>query len=167
MTKSVDDFVDVFGRMRPNHALAQEKFKKLYPKLKVQKLPLLEDTDTVVFKASDANVFGTHTLLVRGSQQVSKEGLERIYQATRKLFASKPVCYEKKNDNRSSTPALHLGIWKIYRSQVTLTKATVDQTAETIERMDVLFRCLQTYIVPKLVRILETYFPEQWEEQKK
>lgn len=73
------------------------------------------------------------------------------------------VNFPNPDKNRSSTPALHLGIWEIYLNLPKVTIDTRKQNEAVLEAMDHLFALLKRHVVWKVKNLMRRFYPWQLE----
>ena len=78
-----------------------------------------------------------------------------------------PVYFAKKADPRSSTLALHLGVWQFTSARAKVTRESREQASHTIKAMDELLQFIKINIIPKINNRLAYDFPEQWKRALK
>jgi len=83
-------------------------------------------------------------------------------------FIDSPVKFEeKKKENRSSSPALHLGVWEITSSTPYITSQSKHQHPTAIVCMDNFLLLVKEFVGPKIRRLLDLHSPRTLERQMK
>jgi hypothetical protein len=77
------------------------------------------------------------------------------------------VKFPKSDKSRSSTPALHLGIWQRYRNKPYISSDTREQTPLAIAKMDDFLSLIIKYISPRILDFLRDEFPETYKWNQK
>ena len=72
---------------------------------------------------------------------------------------------KKKKENRSSSPALHLGVWEISASTPYITSESKNQQPNTIVSMDNFLFLVKEFIAPKILRLLHLHSPQTLQRQ--
>ncbi|KAJ3838496.1 hypothetical protein F5878DRAFT_661131 [Lentinula raphanica] len=86
------------------------------------------------------------------------------------LMQEKGLKYSRKRgeSNRSATPAIHAGIWEKFAREPRLTAETWKmQNREVKKLMAQLIGILSSKVAPRMAALLQTYYPEVWERQKR
>ncbi|KAJ7263254.1 hypothetical protein B0H12DRAFT_298331 [Mycena haematopus] len=102
---------------------------------------------------------------------ISSRAQFRLLEAWDRVQALKPV-YGLRESQRSSSPALHLGVWERYTKEPIVTgdsrqaDAPCDRRQELVEALHDLCGVIKQFVIPRLRAILEWYYPGQewiWE----
>ena len=67
--------------------------------------------------------------------------------------------------NRSSSPALHLGVWELYDEKPRVTSDSRNQSPEVVQAIDDFLLIIQQRIAPRLKNLLKEFCPQQHELQ--
>lgn len=102
-------------------------------------------------------------LVARFDWIVKEDVNERLMNAWDELMKL-GIRFPDADKNRSSTPALHLGVWELYDTNPRLTSDTV-RFSDAIVAMDRFLQIIQEAISPKLHNILAKYYPRQFDRQ--
>ncbi|KAF8160296.1 hypothetical protein BJ912DRAFT_1026541 [Pholiota molesta] len=77
---------------------------------------------------------------------------------------NKGVQFPESDVNRSSSPALHLGVWEVYRSTPCISTNS-PQPEEVIIAMDIFLNLIKKYVAPEISNLLQTHCPIQYARQ--
>ena len=66
---------------------------------------------------------------------------------------------------RSKTPALHLGVWELYRNEPYVTGDSLNQPPDVVQAIDKFLYIIGDRIAPKLTSLLRKFCPKQYELQ--
>jgi hypothetical protein len=77
---------------------------------------------------------------------------------------NKGVQFPESDVNRFSSPALHLGVWEVYRSTPCISTDS-RQPEEVIIAMDIFLNLIKKYIAPEISNLLQTHCPIQYAHQ--
>ncbi|KAG2045680.1 hypothetical protein BDR06DRAFT_965608 [Suillus hirtellus] len=103
-------------------------------------------------------------LAARFEHMITKQGQKEILKAWKGL---KWVGFKHhaREENRSSSPGLHLGVWEVQQSFPKVTRDTRLQSPKTIQAIDRLFVVIGIHVVPKILALLKRYAPKQLDRQ--
>lgn len=75
------------------------------------------------------------------------------------------VKFPSGKENRSSTPALHLGIWEVYSKRPYVSEDSRAQAPGVIAAIDKFLYLIGELIAPKLNNLLKSQYPVQYDRQ--
>jgi hypothetical protein len=126
-------------------------------------------TDTVNAKSRRLVVYNPHfpngpyIWAMRFTKAISLKAQEAVLAAYAALINhGNPKQYTgEKSSNRSTTPALHIGVWELYSSVPRISNDTRKQDSATFALIRKFCDVVKTYIVPELQGYINRYMPEQ------
>ncbi|KAG1720981.1 uncharacterized protein EDB91DRAFT_1256737 [Suillus paluster] len=105
-------------------------------------------------------------MAARFEHVITKPGQKEIVKAWDALqFVGVKHHAGSREANRSSTLALHLGVWEVQQSFPKVTRDTRLQTPEALSAIDRLLLAVGTHVAPKILALLQRYAPKQLDRQ--
>jgi hypothetical protein len=148
--------------------MVKEKVKELYPGMVPRNLPTATEKGRFLIPTPPIirSLLPLHPpYLVARFDRIVKENVnERLMSAWDELMKL-GIRFPDPDGNRSSTPALHLGVWELYGTNPRLTSDTVRFSNDAIVAMDRFLQIIREAISPKLHNILAKYYPRQFDRQ--
>ncbi len=162
---TVEEYPGHFVGGPMNAAKVTETIQNLYPGLITRDLPSV----TTIGRFYIPTPIKRHALhppyLIARFDQVVKQSVnERLIAAWDNLLQA-GIRFPKPHLSRSSTPALHLGIWEAYSKQPFVTSDSRAQSSDVIVAMDKFLYLIRQLIAPKLLNLLKRDYPQQYERQ--
>lgn len=92
---------------------------------------------------------------------ITERAQEEILAAAKNLFNLEDLAYPctKRHESRSTTPALHVGIWQPQNNPVCVSQDSHKQTPAILAQLDTLLGLIKLHILPKLETLLEQTSP--------
>lgn len=106
-------------------------------------------------------------LMLRFDNVLSIAGQKRIFQAWLDLQSLNPKHHIAREMSRSTTPALHVGIWEMSSATPYVTRETVKQTEEVIIALDRLLLLVKSLMVPKILSLTRRFIPNQFSRNQR
>jgi hypothetical protein len=161
----ITDYPAHFVGVPTNAAKVTEKINRLFPGIIPGELPGVTGTGRF-YIPTPGNPLPTHPpfLVARFDQVINKSVQQRLLNAWDDLLHA-GIRFPHADEHRSTTPALHLGIWETYRKHPIVTAATTHQSVEAIAAMDRFLYLIGHLVAPKLKNLLKTNYPNQYERQ--
>lgn len=108
---------------------------------------------------------------IRADTIVSEEGQRAIlnkWDELKQLGGPKYTAHSK-NDNRSSTPALHCGVWNLSSDRPFVTADTRQKDAHPATRacLEELCELIKTHVAPRIKRMIQIHSPNLWPKHER
>lgn len=166
-TQTIKEYPGHFVGAPNNAAKVTETLELLYPGLIPRDLPSVTDEGRFYIPTLPTKpLTNSHPpfLIARFDRVVNKTVQQRLMNAWDTLLHS-GVRFPPADENRSATPALHLGIWELYKKRPIVTGDTRIQTDDAIIAIDNFLYLIGELIAPKIKNLLKTKYPHQYERQ--
>lgn len=154
------EFNDLATRLPSNAKRLNGVIARNFPGLKGENLQPADSNHRLFFTEDTTG----NPLAMRFSNIVTHTTAIRLENACRKLDSLRPKVHHRET-NRSTTSALHLGIWETYAAHPRVSRDTIDQTPQVLEVIAKILTILQEDVAPKLGALLKEHYPAQWERQ--
>jgi hypothetical protein len=146
----------------------RKRLREKFPRIIPRNLPSAPEFGRLFFPVpipDDGPLHAHHPpyLAMRFESVVSNKANTRLIRAWDCLL-EKGVQFPESDANRSSSPALHLGVWEVYRSTPCISTNS-RQPEEVIIAMDIFLNLIKKYIAPKISNLLQTHCPIQYARQ--
>lgn len=109
--------------------------------------------------------------VIRGANLVTKEGESAILDKWEELQKLGGLTYSThgKGDNRSSTPAVHCGIWHLSANRPLVTTDTRQEKSKPEVRkcLEELCELIKIHVAPHIKRMTQIHAPNVWPKQER
>lgn len=165
---SLPNYPDEFMNAPTDSKKVLRKYRKMYPKQELEEAP---ESGRLRF-IPPPSVYDTDPLhppyLALRFDEIFKSASHEIeiLNAWDALKAA-GVKFPKPDKSRSTTPALHMGIWQRYTTIPYISLDTHDQTPSALAKMDDFLSLIKKYIAPRILDFLKDEFPETYKWNQK
>ncbi|KAF9474886.1 hypothetical protein BDN70DRAFT_898616 [Pholiota conissans] len=161
-------YPDEFLAIQSSSKVVAKQLRIHFPGLQTRQLESADSTRKLLFPVPTPenrllDPLHPPYLAMRFPSVVSPKTNSRLVLAWDKLLAS-GVKFPKVDPNRSTTPALHLGIWEIFSSKPFIS-ANSRQTPEVNKSIDIFLGLVGKLLAPKIGALLKEHCPDQYARQ--
>lgn len=168
VTRSLQSHPGQFDKIKIDGLAVRARMKRLFPNPEVQQVPHRPRYIIQPGEHAKETVPSKHPGLYLGvfDKVVSPEGQNAILSLWDQVKAA-GAKFPFSDLNRSSSPALHLGVWSLSNPSPIITSDTRNQSPAAIKAIRHFLQAIAKLIAPKLKMLLRHYAPEVWERQQR
>lgn len=145
-----------------------QKLADKFPGVDTQNLPIEDNTSRYFYMAPKPQPGVpkplTPYLAIRFRNLVNVRTSTRLIHLWDQMLQNN-IKFPHSDQNRSATPALHLGVWELCDKTPRLTADTRTQSKTVQDIIDRFLDTIRVEIAPKILTLLKEYCPEQYKRQ--